>query len=163
MARPSHRPFSPSSRTSAASSSSEALKFEIAAVIARMGACDLLATSLMFFSTSMASAASSAIKAFDKDNDGTLDLAEVKDAAGKMFGKLDKDKDGTLDPKEVGDRVSKSDFKAADTDHDGTLTKDEYFTIVEKLFSAADVDKDGILSAKELHSKAGRALLRLMQ
>jgi len=45
-------------------------------LIARMGACGLLATSLMLFSTSMASAASPAIKTFDKDNDGTLDLAE---------------------------------------------------------------------------------------
>lgn len=80
-----------------------------------------------------------------------------------MFDKLDKNKDGTLDPKEVRGRVSKSDFKAADTDNDGMLTKDEYYTIVEKLFNAADVDKEGTLSAKELRSKAGRALLRLMQ
>jgi Ca2+-binding EF-hand superfamily protein len=87
----------------------------------------------------------------------------VKEAAGKLFDKLDKAGDGTLDSKEVGTRVTKADFKAVDVDHDGMLTKDEYFTIVEKLFNAADVDKDGTLSAKELQSKAGLALLRLMQ
>jgi Ca2+-binding EF-hand superfamily protein len=132
-------------------------------LMAKLGACSLLATNAMFFSGSAAWAVRSAIEAFDKDNDGTLDLAEVEEAAGKMFDKLDKNGDGTLDSKEVGTRVTKTDFKAADADHDGTLTKDEYFTIVEKLFNGADVDKDGALSAKELQSKAGRALLRQMQ
>ena len=130
-------------------------------LMAKLGACSLLAMNGMFFSGSAAWAVPSAIEAFDKDNDGTLDLAEVKEAAGKMFEKLDRDCYGTLDSKEVGTRIT--DFKAADADHDGTLTKDEYFTIVEKLFNGADVDKDGALSAKELQSKAGRALLRQMQ
>jgi Ca2+-binding EF-hand superfamily protein len=132
-------------------------------LMAGMGACSLLAMNATFFSDSVAWAVPSAIKAFDKDNDGTLDVAEVKEAAGKLFDKLDKAGDGTLDSKEVGTRVTKADFKAVDVDHDGMLTKDEYFTIVEKLFNAADVDKDGTLSAKELQSKAGLALLRLMQ
>jgi len=70
-------------------------------------------------------AKSSAIAAFDKDNDGTLDLAEVKDAASALFDKLEKDKDGTLDAKEVGRRIGKKEFKEADPDNDGTLTKDE--------------------------------------
>ena len=43
------------------------------------------------------------------------------------------------------------------------MTKDEYLGLVEKLFSAADADKDGTLTAKELKSKAGRALLRMIQ
>jgi Ca2+-binding EF-hand superfamily protein len=132
-------------------------------LMAKLSACSLLAMNAMFFSGSAAWAVRSPIKAFDKDKDGTLDLAEVKEAGDKMFDKLDKNGDGTLSLKEVGTRVSKTDFKAADADHDGTLTKDEYFTIVEKLFSAADVDKDGTLSAQELQSKAGHALLHLMQ
>jgi Ca2+-binding EF-hand superfamily protein len=132
-------------------------------LMAKLGSCSLLAMNAMFFSSSLAWAVPSAIEAFDKDDDGTLDLAEVKEAAGKMFDKLDKDGDGTLDSKEVGPRLSNADFKAADADHDGTLTKDEYFTIVEKLFNGADVDKDGTLSAKELQSNAGRALLRQIQ
>jgi hypothetical protein len=96
-------------------------------LMASLGACSLLAMNATFFSGSAAWAVPSAIKAFHKDNDGTLDLAEVKEAAGKMFDKLDKDGDGTLDSKEVGTRVTKADFKAADVDHDGWLTKDDHF------------------------------------
>jgi hypothetical protein len=43
------------------------------------------------------------------------------------------------------------------------LTKDEYLGLAEKLFKAADADKDEALTAKDLKSKAGRALLRLIQ
>ena len=103
-----------------------------------------------------------ALAALDKDHDGTLDLAEVKDAAASLFDKFDKDSDATLDRKEIGDRAGNTQFKQADPDRDGTLTKDEYLGLVEKLFNAADAGKDGTLTAKELHSKAGRALLRLI-
>jgi Ca2+-binding EF-hand superfamily protein len=80
-----------------------------------------------------------------------------------MFDKLDKDGDATLDRKETGARIGGKEFKQADPDNDGTLTKDEYLGLVEKLFEAADADKDGTLTAKDLKSKAGRALLRLIQ
>jgi Ca2+-binding EF-hand superfamily protein len=115
--------------------------------------------SIAFSSKSFAAA----LTALDKDNDGTLDLAEVKDAAASVFDKLDKDSDVTLDRKEIGGRVGQKEFKEADADNDGTLTKDEYLGLVEKLFHAADADKDGMLTAKDLKSKAGRALLRLIQ
>ena len=59
----------------------------------------------------------------DTDNDGTLDLGEVKKAGGAVFDKLDRDHDGTLDRRELRGR----------------------------------------LSAKELSSRAGRALVRLLQ
>jgi Ca2+-binding EF-hand superfamily protein len=113
-------------------------------------------------STTKSFAKSSQIAALDKDHDGTLDLAEAKDAASALFDKLGKDKDGTLDAKEVGRRIGKKEFKEADPDNDGTLSKDEYLALVEKLFNAADADKDGTLDAKELRSKPGRALLRLI-
>jgi Ca2+-binding EF-hand superfamily protein len=113
-------------------------------------------------STTKSFAKSSQIAALDKDHDGTLDLAEVKDAASALFDKLEKDKDGTLDAKEVGRRIGKKEFKEADPDNDGTLSKDEYLALVEKLFNAADADKDRTLDAKELRSKPGRALLRLI-
>jgi hypothetical protein len=35
--------------------------------------------------------------------------------------------------------------------------------VVEKRFKAADLDNDGTLDDKELHSRAGEALLRLLQ
>ncbi len=131
--------------------------------ISELCACSLSAAILPIASGSNSFAAASALAAFDKDNDGTLDLAEVKDAAGSAFDKLDKDSDATLDRKEIGRRASKKDFKEADPDRDGTLTKDEYLGLAEKLFDAADADKDGTLTAKELKSKAGRALVRLIQ
>jgi hypothetical protein len=103
------------------------------------------------------------IKLFDTDNDGTLDLAEVKKAGSALFAKLDRDHDGTLDKRELAGRLSARELAAADPDHDGTLTVDEYLAVVEQRFNAADPDKDGTLDAKELNSRAGQALLRLLR
>jgi EF hand len=104
-----------------------------------------------------------AIQKFDTDNDGTLDLNEVKKAGGALFDKLDRDHDSTLDRRELRGRLSAKEFAAADPDKDGTLTKDEYLAAVEQSFKAADPDNDGTLDAKELSTPAGRALLRLLQ
>ena len=103
------------------------------------------------------------VKMFDTDNDGTLDLAEVKKAATALFAKLDPDHDGTLDARELRGRLTAKELAAADPDHDGTLTLDEYLAVVEQRFNAANPDKDGTLDAKELKSPAGRALLRLLR
>ena len=100
---------------------------------------------------------------FDVDNDGTVDLAEARKAAGDMFDKLDTDKEGTLNLKELHGRLSRRDLAAADPDHDNTLTKDEYLTFVEQRFKAADKDNDGTLSSWELHTPAGKALVRLLR
>src|SRR5467141_943008 len=103
------------------------------------------------------------VRMFDTDNDGTLDLAEVKKAASTLFAKLDRNHDGTLDKRELAGRLSARELAAADPDHDGTLTADEYLAVVEQRFNAANPDKDGTLDAKELNTAAGRALLRLMR
>jgi len=105
---------------------------------------------------------SSPVARLDADNDGTVDLAEAKKAAGDLFDKLDTDKEGTLTLKELGGRVSSKDLSTADPDHDSTLTKDEYLAVVEERFKAADPDNDGTLSASELSSRAGRSLSRLL-
>jgi Ca2+-binding EF-hand superfamily protein len=110
-----------------------------------------------------ASRRSDPIRMFDTDNDGTLDLAEVKKAASALFAKLDRDHDGTLDARELRGRLSAKELVAADSDHDGTLTVDEYLAAVEQRFNAANPDKDGTLDAKELNTAAGRALLRLLK
>jgi hypothetical protein len=99
----------------------------------------------------------------DTDNDGTLELAEVKKAASALFAKLDRDHDGTLDKRELAGRLSARELAAADPDRDGTLTADEYLAVVEQRFNAANPDKDGTLDAKELNTAAGRALLRLLR
>jgi len=109
-----------------------------------------------------ASSRGNPIKMFDTDNDGTLDLAEVKKAASALFARLDPDHDGTLDARELRGRLSVREV-AADPDHDGTLTLDEYLAVVEQRFNAADPDKDGTLDAKELKSRAGQGLLRLLR
>jgi EF hand domain-containing protein len=108
-------------------------------------------------------AASKAKMKYDTDNDGTLDLNEVKSAAGAAFDKLDRDKDGTLDKKELGARISKDMMGDADPDKDGTVSKDEYVGLAEKLFKAADTDNEGTLDAKELRSKAGQQLMKLLK
>ena len=124
----------------------------------------LLASSVAF--SGLASAApkrADPVKMFDTDNDGTLDLTEVKKAASAMFAKLDPDRDGTLDARELRGRLSAKELAAADPDRDGTLTLDEYLVVVEQRFNAANPDKDGTLDAKELATPAGRALLKLMK
>jgi hypothetical protein len=68
-----------------------------------------------------AAAPPGALKALDTDNDGTVDLAEAKAAASKLFDKLDGDHDGTLDRRELRGRMVSKEFGAADGDHDGTL------------------------------------------
>ena len=106
---------------------------------------------------------SSAIRMFDTDSDGTIDLAEAKKAASSAFDRLERDHDGTLDKRELAGRLSAKEFSAADPDHDGTLTRDEYLAVVEQRFTAANADSDGTLDAKELATKAGRNLMRLLK
>ena len=110
-----------------------------------------------------ASRRSRAMRALDSDNDGTIDLDEAKKAASALFDKLDRDRDGTLDKRELRGRLTAAEFAAADPDKDGTLSKDEYLMVVEQRFKAANRDNDGTLDEKELSSRAGRALLRLLQ
>jgi Ca2+-binding EF-hand superfamily protein len=100
---------------------------------------------------------------FDIDHDGTVDLAEAKKAASDLFDRLDTNKDGKLSIKELHGRLRGRDFAAADADHDKTVTKDEYLAVVERRFKAADKDHDGTLSSWEFHTRAGRALVRLLR
>ena len=123
----------------------------------------VLAAAVAFCGPALAKGRANPIKMFDTDNDGTLDLAEVKKAASAMFARLDPDRDGTLDARELRGRLSARDLAAADPDHDGTLTLNEYLAVVEQRFNAANPDKDGTLDAMELISPAGRVLLRLLK
>jgi Ca2+-binding EF-hand superfamily protein len=100
---------------------------------------------------------------FDTDGDGTVDLAEAKKAAADLFDKLDTDKDGTLTIRELGGRLRHKDLAVAKAGHDKTITKDQYLAVVEQRFKAADKDNDGTLSSWEFHTRAGRALVRLLR
>jgi Ca2+-binding EF-hand superfamily protein len=121
--------------------------------------CVLTAISLILIGTSPAWS-EGLLRTLDPDKDGTVNLAEAKDAASKLFDKLDRDHDGTLDKRELRGRINGSDFAAADPDNDGTLDKNEFLAIVEKRFKAADPDNEGTIDAKELKAAAGRSLTR---
>ncbi|MGY3408038.1 hypothetical protein ACVWZV_004151 [Bradyrhizobium sp. GM5.1] len=88
-----------------------------------------LALTIALLSGPAWSASGNAVKTFDTDNDGTLDLAEVKKAAAALFAKLDPDHDGTLDARELRGRLTAKELAAADPDRDGTLTLDEYLSV----------------------------------
>jgi len=109
-----------------------------------------------------------AIKMFDQDGDGSIDLKEAKAAAAAEFDKMDKDHEGTVDNEELGGRVTLLDQQLQEGRFrfwkiKGTLTKDQYLELVETQFKTADPDNNGTLDAKELESKAGQELLKLLQ
>jgi Ca2+-binding EF-hand superfamily protein len=76
----------------------------------------------------------SLLRTLDPDNDGTVDLAEARSAASKLFDRLDRDHDGTLDKRELRGRLNAKALAAADADNDGTLDKNEFLALVEKRF-----------------------------
>src|SRR5260370_8055527 len=92
----------------------------------------------------------SLLKTLDPENDGTVDLAEAKSAASKLFDKLDRDHDGTLDKRELRGRLNAKDFAAADPDNDGTLDNNEFLALVEKRFNPPQPNNDRTLHAKKL-------------
>ncbi|MGT2509531.1 EF-hand domain-containing protein [Cupriavidus basilensis] len=103
-------------------------------------------------------------KAWDPDNDGTIDMEEAKKAAVAKFESLHKDHDGTLDMKELASaKIDEKTFAKADVDNDHTLDQKEYLMVVEQRFKAADTDNDGTLSPAELKTKAGKALSALLK
>ena len=106
-----------------------------------------------------------ALSVIDPDNDGSLDLAEAKKAAGEVFDRLNKDKgkDTTLDRRELRGRLSKKELEKADPDKDRTIDRAEYLAVVEVRFKAANGDKDTTIECKELGTRAGQALLRLLK
>lgn len=118
---------------------------------------------LSFVASNAAVADHALIGALDADRSLTLDLAEIRKAAGDTFERLDRDHDGTIEPKEIGPRISKRDFASADAGHDGTLTKDEFTALAERLFRAADEGGHGELGEKELQNPAGKLLARLLR
>ena len=126
-------------------------------------ASSLSFAALLAFSTFnvQAKSVSSPVEKIDIDNDGTIDLNEIKTSAGNVFTSLEKDSDGTLDAKELRGKIVKKDFKTADPDSDGTVSKDELMTYVESLFKDSDADNDGTVDDRELKSKKSPAIIAL--
>jgi len=131
-------------------------------MLSRRSAIVLAAGCLLGVSQS-AVARPASFQAIDSDNDGTVDLDEVKRAAAKKFDQLDRNRSGTVSRRELGRlRLSRKEFAAADPDNDGTLSKDEYLALVEKRFKAADVGQKGTLTLQQFNSRAGLPLRRLI-
>jgi hypothetical protein len=107
--------------------------------------------------------ATSMMKVYDTDHDGTLSAKEAMIGARAKFMAADTDHDGTVDAKEMHGLMAKTDFARADTDNDGTLTMAEYTAAAMRDFKAADTDRDATLDAKELASPAGLRLQKLMK
>ena len=104
------------------------------------------------------------MRAYDLDNDGTMDLAEAKSAAAKHYDDLNPDLDDALDREEARRHsLAPATFRAADADRSGTVNKAEWLALVERRFKAADPDNDGAVSRAELRSDKGKALARLMR
>ncbi len=123
----------------------------------------VLATGCLLGASQSAVARPASFQAIDSDNDGTVDLDEVKRAAAKKFDQLDRNRSGTVSRRELGRlRLSRKEFAAADPDNDGTLSKDEYLALVEKRFKAADVGQKGTLTLQQFNSRAGLPLRRLI-
>ena len=130
-------------------------------LLARLSLMGLLSAGVVVYAPA-AFAASDVVKKLDTDNDGTLDLAEVKAAASAKFDALNKDPDKTLDQPELKGVLEEVEIVKADPDKDGTLDKNEYLVVVEKLFILADPDKDGTIDAKELETEHGKKLKALI-
>ena len=138
-------------------------------IVFQAGAFALILAGVAFFPTlaqQRSDQPARVLKAVDTDNDGTIDLVEVKKAASARFDKLDNDHDGTLTFQEFQGsstpKPSKQEFDVMDKDHDGTVSKDEYLAEVERLFKKADTDSDGSLDVKELRTATGRILAALL-
>jgi hypothetical protein len=130
---------------------------------ATLAMASLFVAGIPYVSIAAADQTTEKLKTWDTDKDGTLDLAEAKAAAEAKFASLDPDGDGKLDAKEAAAaHISASTFARADSDKDGSIDKAEYLRLVAKRFKAADSDKDGTISAAELDTKAGAALMALL-
>jgi len=68
------------------------------------------------------------LKMLNRDSDQTLEIAEVIDAATKLFAQINPDNDLTLERKETQGRLTDADWKAVNNDNDNTLEMDEWLT-----------------------------------
>ena len=122
----------------------------------------LAAVAFAATSASAQTSGADVIKKLNKDSDQTLEMAEVIDAAVKVFEAINPDGDATLETDETKGRLTEKDWKKANKDGDETLEMDEWLSIVRQRFHKANPDKDGSLDAAELDSKAGQNLILMI-
>ena len=102
------------------------------------------------------------LKLLNRDDDQTLELPEVIDAAVKLFAQIDLDDGLTLEPKETEGRLTDAERRAVDKDNDNAIEMGEWLDAVQQRFNEADANNDGKLTVQELDSPAGQLLIKLI-
>lgn len=98
------------------------------------------------------------LKVIDPDNDGRLELAEVRKAASDTWKKVSASRNKS---EEFLVRLGSTELSEG-TGGVGVLEK-EYVEIATSMFKAADADKDGSVDCKELEADIGLTLLKMLK
>jgi Ca2+-binding EF-hand superfamily protein len=89
-----------------------------------------------------------AVKAGDKDNDGSIDIDEFVAYEIELFTAADKNRDRFLSPQEAG--APEALFRAADRNNDGRLSLGEAVASKVIDFFEIDANKDGVITVQEI-------------
>jgi Ca2+-binding EF-hand superfamily protein len=102
------------------------------------------------------------VQRFDKNGNGTLELAELPERMQKWLGAADTNKDGSITVDELkAHAAARRDemFKRADKNTDGALTADEVGPRWQRL-QVADADHNGSVTRAELDQARAEGKLR---
>lgn len=147
------------------------------------GAGGAVALSIAAAAFALAPAGHDPMAMFDKDGNGALSLAEVRQGAQEMFARVDTDKDGKLSQDELrahhrmmsgphgrggphgeggpgGEGAPPPGGRGPmhmDTDGDGAITLAEAQSTLESHFARADANRDGSVTRAEMEA-AHRAM-----
>jgi hypothetical protein len=89
-----------------------------------------------------------ALKAGDKDNDGSMDIDEFVAYEIELFTAADKNRDRFLSPQEAA--APDAQFRAADRNTDGKLSLGEAVASKVIDFFEIDTNKDGVITVQEI-------------
>jgi len=104
----------------------------------------------------------------DRDQNGTITLAEQSTASADLFAAIDTSQDGTVTVDELNDAKARLDFApgrsaeaiiaAADNDGDGKLTLAEWMANSNAQFAATDLNGDGVIDRAEWDARRAQPL-----
>lgn len=89
-----------------------------------------------------------AVKAGDKDNDGSIDIDEFVAYQIEVFTAADKNRDRFITPDEAAAPAAQ--FKAADRNNDGKLSLGEAVAAKVVDFFEIDTNRDGVITVQEI-------------
>ena len=102
------------------------------------------------------------LQRFDKNGNGTVEVAELPERMQKWLGKADTNSDGTITVDELKAHAAvrrEEMFKKADKDNNGVLSREEVGPRWERL-QVADADKNGSVTRAELDQARAEGKLR---